>query len=166
MWNIVKPCETPMSVHSVQSWLVVPTPLKNMSSSVGMINHSHIWNGNHKSHVPNHQPESGRFGIPSIIIYLLLKGVLQTLLFSSANGPVCPVCPCFSPWTAEFSAAPHVLRPLRPARTPRKHRRRPGFRPSRRRSQRPWRGPRATGPGANTGEHRGYGNWRTYHGFT
>jgi hypothetical protein len=35
-------------------WLVVSTPLKNMSSSVGMII-SNIWKN--KIHVPNHQPD-------------------------------------------------------------------------------------------------------------
>jgi hypothetical protein len=35
-------------------WLVVSTPLKNMSSSVGMII-PNIWEN--KSHVPNHQPD-------------------------------------------------------------------------------------------------------------
>ena len=40
-------------------WWWLPTPLKNMSSSVGMII-PNIWK--HKIHVPNHQPviyESG-----------------------------------------------------------------------------------------------------------
>ena len=36
-------------------WLVVlPTPLKNMTSSVGMMSIPNIWKN--KIHVPNHQP--------------------------------------------------------------------------------------------------------------
>ena len=34
----------------------IPTPLKNMSSSVGMIIYSQYF-GKNKSHVPNHQSE-------------------------------------------------------------------------------------------------------------
>ena len=38
-------------------WLVVSTPLKNMSSSVGMIIYDYSQcMESHKNHVPNHQP--------------------------------------------------------------------------------------------------------------
>jgi hypothetical protein len=39
--------------EEMMDWLVVSTPLKNMSSSNGMIL-PNIWKN--KSHVPNHQP--------------------------------------------------------------------------------------------------------------
>ena len=38
-------------------WLVVSTPLKNMSSSIGMMTFPIWWDGKNKIHVPNHQPE-------------------------------------------------------------------------------------------------------------
>jgi hypothetical protein len=41
----------PMEFYLVGGW---PTPLKNMSSSMGRMT-SHIWNGKVKN-VPNHQP--------------------------------------------------------------------------------------------------------------
>jgi len=41
----------------IHTWLVVLTILKNMSSSVGMMNFPYIMES-HKSHVPNHQPET------------------------------------------------------------------------------------------------------------
>jgi hypothetical protein len=46
-----------LSAVIVNKWLVggIPTPLKNMSSSVGMMTFP-IY-GKNKNHVPNHQPE-------------------------------------------------------------------------------------------------------------
>ena len=50
-----------------KTWLVggIPTPLKNLSSSVGMVI-PNIWKN--KSHVPNHQPEkiNGLVGLMDI----------------------------------------------------------------------------------------------------
>ena len=44
-------------VCSMYGWLVVgiPTPLQNMSSSIGMMKFLTEWK--HKSHVLNHQPD-------------------------------------------------------------------------------------------------------------
>jgi hypothetical protein len=39
---------------SVSGWWLSPTPLKNMSSSVGMMKFPTEWKN--KIHVPNHQP--------------------------------------------------------------------------------------------------------------
>ena len=39
-------------------WLVVWTPLKNMTSSVGMIINYSQYDGTNQSHVPNHQPDN------------------------------------------------------------------------------------------------------------
>ena len=50
-----------------RTWLVggIPTPLKNMSSSVGMMIISNIWKN--KIHVPNHQPDENRCYVHTLI---------------------------------------------------------------------------------------------------
>ena len=69
-------------------------------------------------------------------------------IFSKKKWKICPILssPCFSPWTAEFSAAPRVVPQLPPALPPPPPPARQP-RPSRRRSPRP--GPGATGPGGS-----------------
>ena len=45
-----------ITIVTITGWWLSPTPLKNMSSSVGVtIDIPKIWKN--KSHVPNHQPE-------------------------------------------------------------------------------------------------------------
>ena len=54
MEHLPKKASSSMILQLKPAWLVVePTPLKNMSSSMGRMT-SHIWNG--KKHVWNHQP--------------------------------------------------------------------------------------------------------------
>ena len=50
-------------INTIITWLVVWTPLKNMSSSVGMMTFPTEWKN--KNHVPNHQPDN--------VIALMLK---------------------------------------------------------------------------------------------
>ena len=42
-------------ISAISGWWFQPTPLKNMSSSNGMMNFPTEWKN--KSHVPNHQPD-------------------------------------------------------------------------------------------------------------
>ena len=43
-------------IHHLSGWWFQPTPLKNMTSSVGMMNFPYTMES-HESYVPNHQPD-------------------------------------------------------------------------------------------------------------
>ena len=45
-----------LPLSSLPGWWFQPTPLKNMTSSVGMMNFPYIMES-HESYVPNHQPD-------------------------------------------------------------------------------------------------------------
>ena len=78
----------------------VPTPLKNMISSVGVIIPKYI--ESHKIHVPNHQPDDddyypiilmiiiplhGSYGLCIYIYYNYVDGILQKVLCLATPNP-------------------------------------------------------------------------------
>ena len=68
------------------SWLVVSTPLKNMSSSVGMII-PNIWKVI-KIHVPNHEPDSQYYSIKSPFLMALFFITVLALIRALTIGDV------------------------------------------------------------------------------
>ena len=81
-----------MNLHFL-IWLVISTPLKNMSSSVGMMTFP-IYG----KHVPNHQPVGIWHGFPSL-------DLPKMLLLKSPVYPVCPTPPDLPTSCASCEAA-------------------------------------------------------------
>jgi len=56
-------------IHHLSGWWFQPTPLKHMTSSVGMMNFPYIMES-HESYVPNHQPDKIASHMWYIYMYL------------------------------------------------------------------------------------------------
>ena len=89
LWSPIKIEQMPFTPIKVSLVGGIPTPLKNMSPSVGMMTFP-IWWESHKSHVPNHQPAAfhGFFHV----VFPSIEGKSRKSRFAWCGSTPMPSC--------------------------------------------------------------------------